>query len=64
MQVFQDTGIYGSSASQFLDLGVNEFCLCSHSHVLTLESVQGFCHEVAKRGDFKVVFYNYVLCWL
>ena len=29
VQVFQDTGVYGSIASQFLDLGVSEFYLCS-----------------------------------
>ena len=39
VQVFQDTSVYGSSASQILELGVNEFYLCSHAHVLSLESV-------------------------
>ena len=33
VQVFQDTGVYGSSASQILDLGVSEFCLCSYAHI-------------------------------
>ena len=28
VQVFQDTSLYGSSASQVLDLGVSEFYLC------------------------------------
>ena len=23
-----------------------------------------FCHRIAKGGDYKVVIYNYVLCWL
>ena len=23
-----------------------------------------FCHGIAKRGDCKVVIYNYILCWL
>ena len=23
-----------------------------------------FCHGIAKGGDYKVVIYNYVLCWL
>ena len=23
-----------------------------------------FCHGIAKRGDCKIVIYNYVLCWL
>ena len=31
--VFQDTGVYGVSASQLLELGVSEFCLCSQTHV-------------------------------
>ena len=34
VQVFQDTSVYGSSASQSLDLGVSEFCLYSQTHVL------------------------------
>ena len=29
VQVLQDTGVYGSSTSQVLDLGVSEFCLYS-----------------------------------
>ena len=29
VQVFQDTGVYGSNALQILDLGVSDFCLCS-----------------------------------
>ena len=33
VQVFHGTSLYGLSASQFLDLGVNEFCLCSQTHV-------------------------------
>ena len=28
VQVFQDTSVYGASASQLLELGVSEFCLC------------------------------------
>ena len=39
VQVFQDTGVYSSSASHILDLGVSEFCLYSHTHVLSLESI-------------------------
>ena len=38
VQVFQDTGIYGSSASLHLDLSVSEFFLYSQTH-LSLESV-------------------------
>ena len=33
VRVFQDTGVYGASASQLLELGVSEFCLCSQTHV-------------------------------
>ena len=33
VQVFQDIGIYDSSVSQLLDLGVSEFCLCLQTHV-------------------------------
>ena len=33
VQVFQVTGIYVPSLLQFLDLGVNEFCHCSQTHV-------------------------------
>ena len=33
VQVFQDTSVYGASASQLLDLDVSEFCLCSQTHV-------------------------------
>ena len=33
VQVFQDTSVYGASASQLLELGVSEFCLCSQTHV-------------------------------
>ena len=34
---------------------------------LTLKSrvcFRVFCHRIAKWGDYKVVIYNYVLCWL
>ena len=33
VRVFQDTGVYGASDSQLLELGVSEFCLCSQTHV-------------------------------
>ena len=33
VQVFQDIGVYGSSASQLLDLDVSEFHLYSQTHV-------------------------------
>ena len=44
-------------------LGVNEFCHCSQTHV-SLESVLGVCHGIAKVGDCKVVIYKYLVCWL
>ena len=33
------------------------------THMLSLESVLGFYHEVAKMGDCKVEFYQ-LSCWL
>ena len=33
------------------------------THMLTLEPVLGFCHEIAKGGDCKVEF-NQPSCWL
>ena len=33
------------------------------THMLSLESVLGFCHQIAKGGDCKVEF-NQPLCWL
>ena len=33
------------------------------THMLSLESVLGFCHEIAKGGDCKVEFYQ-LSCWL
>ena len=33
------------------------------THMLSLESVLGFCHGIAKRGDCKVEF-NKPSCWL
>ena len=39
VQEFQDTSVYGSSASKILDLGVSEFCLCFQVHILSLKSV-------------------------
>ena len=33
------------------------------THVLSLESVLGFCHKIAKGGDCKVEF-NQPSCWL
>ena len=33
------------------------------THMLSLESALGFCHEIAKEGDCKVEF-NQPSCWL
>ena len=61
VQVFQVTGIYVPNLSQVLDLGLSEFCqLRFKSRVCN----RVFCHGIAKKGDCKVVIYNYVLCWL
>ena len=65
-----DSCSYDSRASQFPELGVSELC-STHSfrrfmfptHMLCLESVLGFCHEIAKGGDCKVEFYQ-PTCWL
>ena len=47
---------YGSRATQFLELGVSEFWQLFPTHVLSLESVLGFGHRIAKGGDCKVEF--------
>ena len=57
---------YGSRASQFLDLGVSEFSQLFPTHMLSLESVLGFYHGIAKEGDCKVEFIQscvgFILC--
>ena len=50
------TCLYGSRASQVLELGVNEFWQLFPTHMLSLKSVLGFCHGIAKGGDCKVEF--------
>ena len=47
---------YGSRASLFLELGVSEIWQLFSTHMLSLESVLGFCHGIAKGGDCKVEF--------
>ena len=54
---------YDSSASQLLKLGVSEFCSTVPNSQLSLESVLGFCHGIAKGGDSKVEF-NQLSYWL
>ena len=58
-----DSCSYDSRASQFLELGVSELCSTVPTHMLSLKSVLGFCHEIAKGGDRKVKF-NQPSCWL
>ena len=50
------TSSYGSRASQFLELGVNDFWQLFPTHMLSLEFVLGFCHEIAKGGNCMVEF--------
>ena len=52
----RNTCSYGSRASQVLELGVNEFWQLFPTHMLSLEFVLGFCHGIAKKGDYKVEF--------
>ena len=47
---------YDSRASQVLELGVSEFWQLFPTHMLSLESVLGFCHRIAKSGDCRVEF--------
>ena len=51
-----DSCSYDSRASQFLELDVSELCSTVSTHILSLESVLGFCHGIAKWGDCKVEF--------
>ena len=53
---FQVTYPYGSRASPNVELGVSKFWQLFPTHILSLESVLGFCHEIAKGGDCKVEF--------
>ena len=67
LQLFSgNTCSYGSRASQVLELGVSEFWQLFRTHMLSLESVLGFCHGIAKEGDFKVEFIQscvgFILC--
>ena len=61
-----NTCSYGSRASQFLELGMSEFWEMFPTHMLSLESVLGFCYGIAKGGDCKVEFIQscvgFILC--
>ena len=50
------TCLYGSRASQFLELGVSDFWQLFSTHMLSLKSILGFCDGIAKGGDCKVEF--------
>ena len=52
----RNTCSYGSRASQVLELGVSEFWQLFLTYMLSLESILGFCHGIAKGGDCKVEF--------
>ena len=39
---------YGSRVSQVLELGVSDFWQLFPTHMLSLESILGFCHEITK----------------
>ena len=47
---------YDARDSQCLELGVGEFWQLFQTHMLSLESVLGFCHGIAKGGNCKVQF--------
>ena len=51
-----NTCLYGSRASQFLELGVSDFWQLFSTHMLSLKSILGFCDGIAKGGDCKVEF--------
>ena len=53
---FQVTYPYGSRASPNVELGVSKFWQLFPTHILSLESVLGFCRGIAKEGDCKVEF--------
>ena len=44
-----------------LELGVSEFWQLFPTHILSLDSVLGFCHGIAKGGIVKLNLFNYVL---
>ena len=46
----------GFKSFKNLELGVSEFWQLFPTHILSLESVLGFCHGIVKGGDCKVEF--------
>ena len=53
---FRKTCLYGSRASQNLELGVSEFWQLFRTHILSLEFILGFFHGITKGEDCKVEF--------
>ena len=49
--VYRKTCLYGSRASQNLELGVSEFWQLFLTHILSLEFVLEFCPRIDKGGD-------------
>ena len=54
--VFRKTCQYGPRDSQNLELGVSELWQLFPTHILSLEFILGFCHEIVKGRDCKVLF--------
>ena len=52
----RNTCLYGSKASQVPELGASKFWQLFPTHMLSLESVLGFCHGIVKGRDCKVEF--------
>ena len=52
---------YGSRASLFLELGVSEIWQLFSTHMLSLESVLGFCHGIDKGEIVTLNLFNHVL---
>ena len=52
---------YDSRASQCLELGVSEFWQLFQTHMLSLESVLGFCHGIDKGEIVRLNLFNHVL---
>ena len=55
---------YGSRASLFLELGVSEIWQLFSTHMLSLESVLGFCHGIDKGEIVTLNLFNHVLALL
>ena len=56
-----NTCLYSSRASQVLELGVSEFWQLFPTHMLSLESILGFCHGIDKGEIVTLNLFNHVL---